>query len=272
MDINNKNILITGASSGIGKALAQELAINASTLVLVARRKEMLIELSQQLKKVNNELNIILCAHDITSETGQQEILLKIKSQKIDIDILINNAGIGDEEYFHLSNKEKNQKIIDLNVSATVSFTQLILKEMMLRPKGKIIVFVGSGAGIAWMPGSAVYSASKHFITGFAMNLKSELLPYGINVSLAAPGPVDSEFDKIAGIENGMQGGPSQKTRISSELCAKEIVAQMEKDKTLILPGKSIRQLMKLYINLPWFIRQRLLLKDGKKLYNQKNN
>ena len=70
------------------------------------------------------------------------------------------------------------------------------------------------------------------------MNLTSELQPYGIAVSVATPGPVDSEFDRHAGIDRGMKGGPSQNTRISSEECAKDIVRQLEQDKTLILPGK----------------------------------
>lgn len=269
MNLHNKNIIITGASSGIGKALAKTLASKANTLILIARRKELLEELSVQLKRQNPKLEVLCFANDITDITQQNAILEKIIKHHIEIDVLMNNAGMGDENYFHISKPEKTQQIINLNISSTVSFTHLILNEMMHYPKGKAIVFVGSGAGIAWMPGSAVYSASKHFITSFAMNLKSELKPFEISVYIAALGPVDSEFDKIAGIKGGMKGGPSQNTRISSEVCAIEIVQQLEKDRTLILPGKKIRRLMKLYINLPWFMRTNLLMKSGKQLYQQ---
>lgn len=79
--------------------------------------------------------------------------------------------------------------------------------------------------------------------------------PYGIYVSLVAPGPVDTEFDKIAGIKGGMKGGPSQNTRISAEECAADIIRQLQKNKTLILPGKKLRRLMNFYLMLPWFIR-----------------
>lgn len=272
MNSSGKNIVITGASSGIGAALAEQLALKACKLILIARRKDRLHTLSKKLKIINPELTIVCFAFDITSTDRQQEIINSLRDQNISIDILINNAGLGDEKYFHQSDLQKLHQIIELNIKSVVSFTHIILREMMREPNGKGILFIGSGAGIAWMPGSAVYAASKHFITGFAMNLAAELQPYGIEVSIAAPGPVDSEFDQNAGIEGGMAGGPSQKTRISSNVCAAEIVQQMEQGKTLILPGKKIRRLMKLYINLPWFVRKKFLLKQGRKMFLQKKS
>ncbi|WP_257668777.1 SDR family NAD(P)-dependent oxidoreductase [Parapedobacter tibetensis] len=271
MDIANKNIVITGASAGIGAALALELASKVKTLILIARRKELLDKISQKIIAINSSVKVIIFPSDITDEKCQQEIIDRLEEQKITIDILINNAGVGDEKYFHESDLMKLYSIIDLNIKSVVSFTHLVLREMMQSPKGKGIVFMGSGAGIAWMPGSAVYSASKHFITGFTMNLKAELKPYGIDIVLVTPGPVDSEFDKNAGIDGGMKGGPSQNTRISSEECAADIVTQLEKNKSLILPGRKLRRLMNLYINFPWFLREKLLLSDGKKMFNQKN-
>lgn len=265
-----ENILITGASSGIGAALAEQFAAKAKTLILVARRKELLEALTKKLEAANPELDVLYFPIDLTISQNQQEVINELNDKDIGIDILINNAGLGDENYFHESKIEKLQQIIDLNIKSVVNFTHLLLTEMMKSPSGKGILFIGSGAGIAWMPGSAVYSASKHFITAFAMNLKSELEPYGMHISIAAPGPVDSEFDKNAGIQGGMKGGPTQKARISSEECAVDIVNQLERGKTLILPGNRIRRLMKLYINLPWFIRKKMLLKDGRKMYREK--
>ena len=270
MDTKNKNIIITGASSGIGKAIALELASKAKTLVLIARRKELLERLSDELTTINPNALVKIFSADITNTSSQDEILKQLSEHNISIDLLVNNAGLGDDNYFHESKLDKLQSIIDLNVSSVTSFTYKIVKSMMKNPTGKDILLVGSGTGIAWLPGSAVYSASKHFITSFAMNLKSELLPFGIDISIAAPGPVDSEFDMNAGIKGGMKGGPSQKSRISSEECAKDIVKQLESGRMLILPGKKMRRLMKMYINFPWFLRAKLLFNDGKKLYNQK--
>lgn len=271
MNLRDTNIVITGASSGIGEALAYELAPKAKTLILIARRKELLEQLANKLNRINPALKVIVQAKDLTAENQQLEILTHLHNQQVEIDILINNAGMGDEKYFHESDLKKLDNIIDLNVKSVVTFTHLIIQEMLKKPKGRGILFIGSGAGIAWMPGSAVYSASKHFITGFAMNLYAELKPYGIAIALATPGPVDSEFDKIAGIDGGMKGGPSQNTRISSADCAKDIIRQLEKNKMLILPGKKLRRLMHLYINLPWILRKGLLLNDGKKMFPEKN-
>ena len=270
MKLRDGNIVISGASSGIGAALAAQLAGKAKTLVLVARRKDRLEALAKRLSAAHPRLKVMVLAKDMTIATQLSEMMSELRQEQVAIDILINNAGVGDECYFHESDLTKLHKIIDLNVKSVVSLTHLVLQQMMGAPKGKGLVFIGSGAGIAWMPGSAVYSASKHFISAFAMNVQSELKPYGVETVLVTPGPVDSEFDKNAGIEGGMKGGPSQNTRISSEQCAADIIRQLDKGKTVIFPGRKLRRLMKLYINLPWAMRKRLLLSDGKKLYRQK--
>lgn len=250
MNFNNKIILITGASSGIGAALAVHLAKEANTLVLIARRKDALQHLKQQLLQVNPHLKVVIIAKDITIIQSQQEIKNLLDEEKIKIDMLVNNAGIGDEALFHKSETLRLQNVIDLNISSVVNFTHLFVNDFLQQPKDKAIIFVSSGAGIAYMPGSAVYSASKHFITAFAMNLNAELKPYGIDIRIVAPGPVDSEFDKHANINAGMKGGPSQTTRITAEECAADTVRLLKQNKFLVVPGKKIRRLMSFYL---WF-------------------
>jgi uncharacterized protein len=270
MNFKNKSVLITGASSGIGAALAQQLSTDVSTLILVARRQQELEQLRSKILVGNNKLNIYLFAKDITVKQNQIEIISELTGKGLPMDILINNAGMGDENLFHKADLQKLEDIIELNIKSVVSFTHLFVQQIMPQPQSKGIVFIGSGGGIAWMAGSAVYSASKHFITALAMTIRAELKPHGVEVALVCPGPVDTEFDIRAGIKGGMKGGPSQGTPISGDQCAAEIIASLKKDKYLIFLGKKIRWLMKFYLLLPWFLRVKLLEKDGKKLFKNK--
>lgn len=232
----------------------------------MARRQQELEQLRNKVLVGNNKLNIHLFAEDITIKQNQIEIISELNGKGLQVDI-INNAGMGDENLFHKAGLQKLEDIIELNIKSVVSFTHLFVQQIMRQPQSKGIVFIGSGGGIAWMAGSAVYSASKHFITALAITIRAELKPHGVEVALVCPGPVDTEFDIRAGIKGGMKGGPSQGTRISADQCAAEIIAALKKEKYLIFPGKKIRWLMKFYLLLPWFLRVRLLEKDGKKLF-----
>lgn len=266
MDFTNKTVLITGASAGIGEALARQLGAKAQTLVLIARRQAALNRLRQELITTYPKLNVLLFAKDISVAENQQAIKEELDKQGVSVDVLINNAGVGDEALFCESDAARLRNVIELNVVSVVNLTHVFIRDFVSSPAGKGIVFVGSGAGIAWMPGNAIYSASKHFITALAMNLRAELRPLGINVALVAPGPVDSEFDQHAGISKGMKGGPSQKTRISAVACAVDTVRLLEKNKSLVIPGRKMRLLMHLYLWFPWFLRQKMLEKEGETL------
>ena len=271
MDFRNKNILITGASAGIGKALATILAKDAALVVLVARRLEQLETLKRDLSYINPNIKVVLFGIDISIRDNQIKMLNDLKNENINLDVLINNAGMGDESLFSESDWGKAEQIMELNNKSVISLTHLIVPEFITDPKGKCIVFVGSGGGIAWMAGSLIYSASKHFITATAMILRAELKPKGVQVNLVCPGPVDTEFDSVAGVDKGMKGGPSQNTRISAEECAKDIIKGILKDKASIFPGTKINRLMNFYLMLPWWLRRKILESDAKKIYKNHN-
>lgn len=124
---------------------------------------------------------------------------------------------------------------------------------MIKRGSGGII-FIGSGAGHAWMPGAAVYVGSKHFINSFAETLRAELLNAGVVVTQVCPGPVDTEYQNT-GTE--LKGGPSLK-RISAEQCAKEAINAFEKGKALVFPGKEYRRMMFLLSLLPRSVKRKI--------------
>jgi uncharacterized protein len=266
MNFSGKTILVTGASAGIGAAIARELARKASTLVLVARREGMLEALRSELIASHPSLQVIIQAIDIVDPEQQGALVSDLHRRGIRVDVLVNNAGIGDQALFDASEPSRLQAMIDLNIGAVVSLTRRFAPDFVRDPDGRAVVFVGSGAGVAWMPGSAVYSATKHFVTAFAMNLHAEWKPLGIDVGLVLPGPVDSEFDERANIKGGMVGGPAQKTRISAEACAVDTVRLLEAGKLVVIPGVRIRRLMNAYFWLPWAVRQRMLEKEGRRV------
>lgn len=265
MNFSGKTVLITGASAGIGAELARGLATDCRHLVLVARREAELEQLRAELVGATPSLTVTVVSADMASRDEQVALFKHLDAGGIAPDILIANAGIGDECLFEASDWSRLKRMIMLNVAGTTSLVQLFVKRAVAAPTGKGIVVVGSGAGIAWMPGSAVYSATKHYLTALVMNVRSELRPLGIEVALVCPGPVDSEFDKVAGIDGGLRGGPSQSTRISAAECAADTISLLKQSRALVVPGAKIRRLMTLYNLFPWRVRQWLVERDGRR-------
>lgn len=197
--MNKTYTLISGASSGIGKALAKIYAENNHNLLLVARRKNKLNELQSELEsKFNIEAISKKC--DLTNHFELEELLRFIDSNQIEITTLINNAGLGDFTLFENSSNIKNDQLIDLNIKAVVKLTESILPSMIENKQGNILNVASMAA---YMPGPhiAVYAATKAFILNFTHGLASELKKYSINVSVLSPGDIETEFQQNAGLE-----------------------------------------------------------------------
>ena len=173
----------------------------------------------------------------------------RLETQKLRVDVLVNNAGLGESELFERSPWNRIHQIIEVNIVTMLRLTQHLLPPMISRGHGAILN-IGSGAGYAAMPNAAVYTASKHFVRAFTESLRAQVVPAGITVSEAAPGPVDSEFDEMAGIEGGATPG-QRMVRISAQECAREIVRQFEQGRRVIFPGRNYRWLMKLQPLMP---------------------
>lgn len=193
-----KTALITGASSGIGNSLATELAKNGYNLILIAEKAG---KLNLQANKIRAEygINIIEITKDLTHPNAAQEIYDELEGKNVDV--LVNNAGVGQKEKFHDSDIEKDLTIIHLNIEALVRLTKLFVKDMINRGDGKILN-VGSVAGFQPGPLLAVYHASKAFVVSFSESLAKELEDTGVSVTVLCPGPTDTQFFERADMEN----------------------------------------------------------------------
>ena len=229
--------LITGASSGIGRDIARYLSKLGYDLVIVARRKEKLEELKEELKT-----NVEIVCLDVSIEENCYEIF---KSHK-DIDILINNAGFGLFGHFDSTDLSKELNMINTNIVAVHILTKLYLQEMKKKNTGYILN-VASIAGFMPGPLMATYYASKNYVVALTRAIQKELKKEKSNVkiSVVCPGPVKTEFNEVAGVKFCIKG-------VSSEYVAKYAIDQMLKGKGLILPNfliKCVKILVKIALD-----------------------
>ncbi len=179
--MKNKTILLTGASGGIGGAIAKLLNVQGSRLLLVGRDANKLKEL-----KANLGNKVITIQADIASELGRTCVVDACNELDQDIDVLINNAGVGQFDLFEQMTEEKISQIININLTSTLLLTQALLPILQRQNKAQI-VNIGSTFGSIGFPGFSVYSASKFGIRGFSEALRRELMDSDVNVQYFAP-------------------------------------------------------------------------------------
>lgn len=189
--------LVTGASAGIGKALATELAAGGTNLVLTARREQRLEELARQLS-AEHDVVVEVFAADLARPSAPEEILAFTRGKGLHIDLLVNNAGFGNYGEFLQTETQRLLDMVQVNCGAVVHLTRLFLPEMMRRRRGAVLI-VASTAAFQGVPYIATYAATKGFDLLFAEGLAEEVKPYGIRVCALCPGSTESEFHEVAG-------------------------------------------------------------------------
>jgi hypothetical protein len=194
---SGKWALVTGASAGIGAALAEELARGGTNLVLTARRRERLEELAKKLAAAHKIQAEIFVA-DLTEPDAPEKIFQFTKEQRIEIDLLINNAGSGVYGEFPTIEKRRLTDMVQLNCAAVVHLTRLYLAEMVVRRRGDVLI-VASTASFQSVPYISTYAATKAFDLLFAEGLAEEMKPHGVRVCALCPGSTESEFAEVAG-------------------------------------------------------------------------
>lgn len=217
-------VLITGASSGIGRDMARVFAHKGYDLILVARDKEKLEELKQELEE---KVYVQVESMDLSKE----ENCIKLYETYPEIDILINNAGFGVHGLFNNTDLEKEGNMIKTNVIAVHILTKLYLQEMMKKDEGKILN-VASIAGFMPGPLMAGYYATKSYVVRLSESIRQELKKQKskVQISILCPGPVDTNFNKVA-------EGKFNVHSMKSETVAKYAVEKLLKGKFLIIPG-----------------------------------
>lgn len=242
--IDGGTVLITGASAGIGRELAMQLGPRARSLVLLARRAVRLEELRTSLLAAHPQLQVLTLPVDLSDEKDVDRALAAAAEQAGPIDVLVNNAGVGDQALADQADWERVRNLLQINVLAVAQLTTALVPAMVERGRGGVLN-LGSGAGLTVMPASAAYSASKHFMDGFSEALRADLTGTGVVVTQVCPGPVDSEFDQVAGSTGGMTGGPPQFLRISAAQCAREALAGFDRGAPMVFPGRAYRIAMR---------------------------
>lgn len=218
--MKDKVVVITGASSGIGKALAESFAKRNSKLVLAARSEDKLVKLKKELNL--NEGDILIIKTDVTIENDCKQLVEKTIKQFGRLDILINNAGISMRAIFEHANLEVIKKLMDVNFWGTVYCSKYALP-YLLEAKGSL-VGVSSIAGYKGLPGRTGYSASKFAMQGFLEVVRIENMKKDLHVLIACPGFTASNIRVTSLAADGSQQGESP--RDEGEMMSAEEVAE----------------------------------------------
>ena len=188
----NKTALITGAAGGIGQELARIHAEKGGDLVLVDRNMESLLNLKGELEG-KHKISVHIVLKDLFLPAVPKEIYEELADQKIPVDYLINNAGLGDFGFFADSDWSKQENMINLNIKALTHLTRLFLPDMITRGNGKILN-IASTAAFQPGPTMSVYFATKAYVLNFSEAVKNEVRNKGITVTALCPGSTESGF------------------------------------------------------------------------------
>jgi uncharacterized protein len=261
MKIDGCKALITGASAGIGREFARQLAGRARCLVLVARREQRLLELRDELIARNRNLNAVAAAAnaspartcgpeprsaaaatvhvrvvDLADKSQIDQLIAWLERERIDIDLLINNAGLGDLGPFATSDWARVDQVIQVNMAALTLLTRRLLTPMVAKKRGAILN-VSSSAGFLPIAEFSVYAASKAYVTSFSEGLRAELRGTGVSVCALCPGPVHTEFNQVA----QRPGQPRERSPEFAYVPVAQVVREgidaVEADRPLVIPG-----------------------------------
>ena len=248
MNLDNCSAVITGASAGIGREFARQLASRAKLLVLVARRRDRLEQLRTELVARNPALLVNIRKADLSNLDQTMQLAALLTNEPIDF--LINNAGVGDHGSFATADPIHVNEQVLVNVLALTALTRALLPRMIAQKRGAILN-VSSSAGFLPLPGIAAYAATKAFVTSFSEAIRAETRGCGITVTALCPGPVDTEFAEVANRESHGEKPPTGLMHVAVEKVAQAGLNAIEQDKALIIPGLAMKSVMAITRGLP---------------------
>ena len=193
----DRRSLVTGASSGIGEAFARVLRSRGDRLVLVARRQDRLARLAEVL---GGEPAVLTVALDLASPGAGEQLEAVLRARGLEVDLLVNNAGLGQGGRFHEQPPERLLHMVDLNVRALTDLLRRFLPPMVARGRGAV-VNVASMSSFQPVPYLGAYAATKAYVLSLTESLSVELSGTGVAVQALCPGNVPTEFQQVAGTE-----------------------------------------------------------------------
>ncbi len=197
--MQNRTALVTGASSGIGKAFARIHAERGGDLIVVARSESKLNALKTELETKHN-VNVTVIVKDLAKQGAASEVYDEVNLAGVTVDYLINNAGFGGQGKFHEREWQQDLSMINLNVIALTELTRRFLPDFVARKEGKVLN-VSSTAALMPGPLQAVYYATKAYVTSFSNAVAEELRDTGVSVTALMPGATDTEFASTSGMD-----------------------------------------------------------------------
>jgi uncharacterized protein len=260
--LKGKNIVITGASGGIGAEIAKLCAARGANLVLLARSMDKLLKLQKDFQQ-QFHVNVNVFQLDVSDTDKIKEIFTRIFETIGRVDILVNNAGFGVFREAHEATFEEIKAMFDVNVVGLMACTSMVLPKMRERRFGHIIN-IASQAGKIATPKSSVYSATKHAVLGYTNSLRMELNEFNVYVTSVNPGPIATNFFNIAD-EKGTYVKNVQRFMLQPEYVSRKVVDTMlTKTREINLP-RWMNMGSVIYVLFP-----RLFERIGRRAFNQK--
>jgi short-subunit dehydrogenase len=225
LDLRGSRILLTGASSGIGRALALRLAERGARLVLASRNRERLEDLAHAVRQRGGEA--VVAPADVADAAQRAALVTTAAAAFGGLDVLVNNAGVGAIGWFAEASAERLRRLFEVNFFAAVELTRLALPHLR-RGRDPMIVNVSSVVGRRGVPGISEYCATKFALTGWSESLRAELAREGIHVLVVSPGGIDTGFRGNL-IEERFRLAWQRRRGMSADLCARQIVRAMRR-------------------------------------------
>ena len=230
----DSTVLITGASKGIGLALAEEFASHGHDLILVARGEQELTQVAQSLIK-RSGVAVTTYVMDLTDNDAAQRLYDFVEASGLTVDILVNNAGVGMSGSFDKGSYSSMTKMLQLNMLVLSQLTHLFLPSMLSREQGRILNLGSIVAYFTGAPNWTAYVASKHYVRAFTIGLARELKGTGVTATVVSPGATPTDFVRTAGLTDMLAyrtvRGPSvaQIAKLSYRACLR--------GKVSVIPG-----------------------------------
>jgi len=230
--VNNETVLITGASSGIGRELAPFFAVDGSDLILVARTESKLQELADELT-TKHGTNVTVIPMDLSKPNAPQQLFDELTAAGMTVDVLINNAGFGQYGPFADGEMSRYSNMLQLNVTALTELAHLFVRGMIERKRGAIMN-LGSTASFQPGPNSAVYYASKAYVLSFSEALWDEVRKKGVTIMCLCPGPTKTGFGDDSNMEDTFM---FKYNAMNVKDVAAAAYRGLRKQKRLVMPG-----------------------------------